>query len=281
MYPTLINCQSLSRYLADPSWVVVDCRFDLMQPASGREAYAQGHIPGARYADLNRDLSATVTAKSGRHPLPDPGDFALRLGNWGIGNHSQVVVYDAGDGTYAVRLWWMLRWLGHTAVAVLNGGLAAWREANLPLTTEVPHPDAQSFTPQVQTAAVLSTTQIRQSLETGSLRVVDARVAQRFRGEVEPIDPVAGHVPGALNFPCGDNLDSSGRFLPAERLRERFKAFASNPAQVVHMCGSGVTACHNLLAMEIAGLHGSRLYPGSWSEWVRDPENPVVRSHEA
>jgi len=281
MFQTLIDCATLSRHLADAAWVVVDCRFDLMQPAAGREAYAEGHIAGARYADLNRDLSAPITASSGRHPLPEPEAFARRLGSWGISNASQVVAYDAVDGMCAVRLWWMLRWLGHSAVAVLDGGYQAWREAGLAVSSAEPQPDTQRFTARLTAGQTLSASELRANLNSGALQVVDARAAPRFAGELEPIDPVAGHIPGAVNYPYAGNLDERGRFLPADRLRARFARFAASPSDVVHMCGSGVTACHNLLAMEIAGLHGSRLYPGSWSEWVQDPENPVARSQDA
>jgi len=281
MFQTLIDCETLFRHLTDAAWVVVDCRFDLMQPTAGREAYAEGHIAGARYADLNQDLSAPITARSGRHPLPEPEAFARRLGRWGIGNASQVVAYDAVDGMYAVRLWWMLRWLGHSAVAVLDGGYQAWREAGLAVSSVEPQPDTQRFTARLVAGQTLSASELRANLDGGALQVVDARAAPRFAGELEPIDPVAGHIPGAVNYPYAGNLDRRGRFLPADRLRARFARFAASPSIVVHMCGSGVTACHNLLAMEIAGLHGSRLYPGSWSEWVQDPDNPVARSQDA
>ncbi|MEJ2389912.1 MAG: sulfurtransferase [Gammaproteobacteria bacterium] len=276
MFNTLIDSATLHDHLQDPAWSVVDCRFDLMQPTAGRTAYQAGHIAGAVYADLNQDLSAPVTATSGRHPLPDPQQFAQQVAQWGIGNHSQVVVYDAGNGMYAVRLWWMLRWLGHEAVALLDGGLAAWQAQGLPLTTQPPHPEPARFRPSVQTDSAVGTAQVYEGIRGGSITVVDARAAVRYTGKVEPIDPVAGHIPTALNYPFEANLDTQGQFLTAAQLRARFADLADRAGQVVHMCGSGVTACHNLLAMEIAGLSGSKLYAGSWSEWVRYDENPVA-----
>ena len=281
MYTTLIDCKSLSSHLGKPDWVIVDCRFDLMQPQAGRADYLAGHIPGAVYADLNQDLSGPVTQTSGRHPLPEPEAFAQQLGRWGFRNTSQVVVYDAGNGAYAVRMWWMLRWLGHQGVALLDGGMALWQASGLPLTQEVPRPQPAQFVAQLHPENNLTTAQLNRGIQAGMLRVIDARTAVRYAGEQEPIDPVAGHIPGALNFPYEANLDATGRFLDAGSLRSRFAPFVDQPGSVVHMCGSGVTACHNLLAMEIAGISGSRLYAGSWSEWVRDPGNPVSTGNDA
>jgi thiosulfate/3-mercaptopyruvate sulfurtransferase len=281
MYQTLMDCKTLSLHLGDPDWVVVDCRFDLMQPCAGHDAYIQGHIPGAVYADLNKDLSAPVTAVSGRHPLPDPAVFAQQLGRWGISTRSQVVVYDAGNGAYAVRLWWMLRWLGHQAVALLDGGLAGWKALGLSLSSALPQPVPSRFETRVCADAQLTIAQVRTGLREDAICIVDARTAARYAGKVEPIDPVAGHIPGAVNYPFEANLDASGRFLNATQLRSRFSSLKIQPQRIVHMCGSGVTACHNLLAMELAGLSGSKLYAGSWSEWVRDPKNPVATGDEA
>ncbi|MBI1422512.1 MAG: sulfurtransferase [Gammaproteobacteria bacterium] len=281
MYTTLIDCKTLFQHLATPDWVVVDCRFDLLQPDAGQQAYAAAHLPGARYADLNRDLSGPVTPQSGRHPLPDPAVFAETLGRWGITNHCQVVVYDAENGAYAVRLWWMLRWLGHAAVALLDGGFATWQAAGLPTETALAGIRETVFEPHVQADSQVAMPAIKRAIQAGGLCVVDARAAARYAGEVEPIDPVAGHIPGALNYPYEANLDASGRFLPPESLRSRFAPLAGQSEQVVHMCGSGVTACHNLLAMEIAGYTGSKLYAGSWSEWVRNPGNPIRKGFNA
>lgn len=281
MYKTLIDCESLQHQLGTPNWVVVDCRFDLLQPQAGRVAYLAGHIPGAVYADLNEDLSAPVTAQSGRHPLPNSQELAQKLGNWGISNTTQVVVYDAGNGGYAVRLWWLLRWLGHEAVALLDGGLAAWQAAGLVLDTQIPAPKPAKFTITLHSQMNLTTAQVRDGLARTSIKLVDARTSARYAGDVEPIDPVAGHIPTALNYPFEANLDSQGRFLSAAQLRARFAKLAPDPSQVVHMCGSGVTACHNILAMELAGLTGSKLYAGSWSEWIRDHINPVTKGYDA
>ena len=278
-YATLIEPETLHAHLGDPDWVVVDCRFDLSDPEAGRRAYREGHIPGARYAHLNEDLSGPVTPVSGRHPLPDPHRLAERLGHWGIGEDSQVVVYDDMGGAIAARLWWLLGWLGHRACAVLNGGLPAWRTKGLPLSVDVPaphegtyrvlHEDALAW---VDAGYVLANIVSRYSL------LIDARAASRFRGEAEPIDPVAGHVPGAVNLPLEGNLDERQRFRDPDSLKTQFAAVLGDrpPSCAVHMCGSGVTACHNLLAMEIAHLPGSRLYAGSWSEWIRDPTRPVA-----
>lgn len=281
MHTTLIDCQTLAQQIDKPDWVIVDCRFDLLQPLAGREAYQSGHLPGAVYADLNQDLSSPVTPTSGRHPLPDPQRLAERLGQWGVSPHSQVVAYDAGNSAFAVRLWWLLRWLGHPAVAVLDGGLSAWQAAGLPLTPDVPTLRQAVFVSRPNPQVALDTGEVRAALRDRAITLLDARAAPRYAGEFEPLDPVAGHIPGALNLPFEGNLDAEGRFLPAARLRERFAACAADTARVVHMCGSGVTACHNLLAMEIAGLTGTKLYAGSWSEWCRDPANPVTKGYEA
>jgi thiosulfate/3-mercaptopyruvate sulfurtransferase len=281
MYKTLIDAKTLASQLDRAKWVVVDCRFDLMQPEAGYVAYLSGHIPGARYADLNKNLSGPVSPSSGRHPLPNPGEFAQQLGRWGITNDSQVVAYDAGNGAYAVRLWWMLRWLGHEAVALLDGGLAAWQAAGLTLTTVLPEPQPARFIPVLQPDCAVTTAQVREGIRAGTLCILDARNAARYAGELEPIDPVAGHIPTALNYPYEANLDDLGRFLSPAQLQTRFGPLAGKSQQVVHMCGSGVTACHNLLAMEIAGMTGSKLYAGSWSEWLRDPKNPVTKGYGA
>lgn len=276
-HTTLIDAATLHAHLTDPNWIVVDCRFNLMATDAGRLAYHEAHLPGARYAHLDEDLAGTVTATTGRHPLPDPARLAPRLGEWGIDQATQVVVYDdLGGMLAAARLWWLLRWLGHPAVAVLNGGLTAWRAAGLPLTAELPDGSPTVFTAQPDDRLWLTTAQV-QALPAENV-LLDARGAARYRGEVEPIDPVAGHIPGAINLPTEGHLASDGRFLPVAELRARFAAVLGERAatRVVHCCGSGVTACHNLLAMEAAGLQGSRVYAGSWSEWIRDPARPVA-----
>ena len=276
-YTTLIDVATLHAHRDDPTWIIVDCRFNLMEPEAGRRAYQAGHIPGARYAHLDEDLSSPITPTTGRHPLPDPAQLAARLGAWGIDDCIQVIAYDDMGGMLAAaRLWWLLRWLGHPAVAVLDGGWSAWQRAGLPASVEPVVCQPKTFQAQPDDRSWLSTAQVM-ALPPEQV-VLDARGAARYRGEVEPIDPVAGHIPGALNLPTEGHLQSDGHFLPASELRVRFQTVLGDraPASVVHSCGSGVTACHNLLAMEAAGLVGSRLYAGSWSEWIRDPARPVA-----
>jgi thiosulfate/3-mercaptopyruvate sulfurtransferase len=275
-FATLIGVDSLRELLGNPRLAVVDCRFDLMNPEAGRQAFLEAHIPGARYADLNRDLSAPIGPRTGRHPLPAPYVFARRLGELGIRNDSQVVAYDEANGSFAARLWWMLRWVGHGAVAVLDGGFNAWTARGGALQSGEAEVAEQAFTPRIGAQAVVTTAEIE--LEPNAL-IVDARAADRYAGSVEPIDPVAGHVPGAVNHPFTANLDVDGRFLPAAELKRRWleRLAGRNARDVVAMCGSGVTACHNLLSLEVAGLSGAKLYAGSWSEWIRDPGRPVAR----
>lgn len=282
-YEILIDVQTLYDHLHHPDWVVVDCRFNLADPQAGRRAYNEGHIPGARYAHLDEDLSGPVTPTSGRHPLPDPAKLAQTLGSWGISNITQVVAYDDAGGAMAARLWWLLRWLGHRACAVLDGGLPAWQGQDLPLSREIPTPHPTVFSVLHEDAlSWVDSDYLLADMVTGDSLVIDARAPARYRGEQEPIDPVAGHIPGAVNLPQQANLDKEGRFIDPQALRERFvSVLGEQPAsRVVHMCGSGVTACHNLLAMEAAGLAGSRLYAGSWSEWIRDPSRPVATGEE-
>ena len=276
-HTTLIDASTLHAHRNDPNWVVMDCRFSLADPEAGRRAYRDSHLPGAHYAHLDEDLSDPITPTTGRHPLPDPERLAQKLGAWGIGHDTQVVAYDDMGGMLAAaRLWWLLRWLGHTACAVLDGGLPTWRRAGLPLTAEMPAARPTAFVPQPDDRLWMSTEQVLTLSATEVL--LDARAAARYRGEMEPIDPVAGHIPGALNLPTDGNLTPEGHFLPVAALRERFAAALNDrsPATVIHACGSGVTACHNLLAMEAADLGGSRLYAGSWSEWIRDPQRAVA-----
>jgi len=281
-HPTLIDSETLAQHLGDPGWVVVDCRFDLARPARGASEYAAAHIPGAVYAHPERDLSAPVSGTTGRHPLPDPDRLAGRLGIWGIGPATQVVAYDDSEGGMAVRLWWLLRWQGHDAVALLDGGWGAWRTAELPVNNLRPHPVAARVTPQLRDDQLVTTRDLDAPGGLDRWQLLDVRTPERFRGEHEPIDPVAGHIPGALNAPYGENLDASGRFLSGRRLRERYSDLLGDtePARVVCMCGSGVTACHALLAMAIAGIEGPRLYAGSWSEWIRDPVRPIALGPE-
>lgn len=277
MYTTIVDAATLKRFLKDPQWVVVDCRFDLANPKAGREAYVDGHIPGARYANLNTDLSAPVTSRTGRHPLPDPNILAAKLGQWGIDRQTQVIAYDGSNGATAARLWWLLRWLGHGSVAVLDGGLKAWTAAGYPLEQSIPAMQPRHFVPKLHPEMALEVMAIEQGLANNTITLLDARGPARYAGETDPYDPVAGHIPGAVNLPFEGNLNPDGQFLPAGQLRSRFTGVVTAPNVTVHMCGSGVTACHNMLAMEIAGLRGSRLYPGSWSEWIRDPARIVKK----
>ena len=277
MHQTLITAGELAGATAGVA--LFDCRFDLARPTWGEAAYAEAHLPGAQYLHLDRDLSAAITPSSGRHPLPSPEEFALRLGRWGVDADTQVVVYDQGNGMYAARAWWMLRWLGHRAVAVLDGGFAAWSQSGYSLSQEtMPPRPARNYLARRSGGGTLSVQQLQQQLGDQRIVLVDGRGADRFAGQNETIDPVAGHVPGAVNHPFTRNLDAQGRFLPAPELRERWLATLAGraPTELVAMCGSGVSACHNLLALEHAGFEGVRLYPGSWSEWIRDPTRPVA-----
>lgn len=278
-YTTIINADTLLPQLDNPDWVIIDCRFALNDVEAGPRAYRLEHLPGAHYANLNSDLSAPVTPLTGRHPLPDPKVLAKQLGAWGIGNTTQVVVYDDMGGAFAARLWCLLRWLGHHAVAVLDGGLTFWKSQNYPLTNELPTLTKQHFQVTLDSQMMLSASAVQILMAQQSICLLDARAVVRYRGEQEPIDPVAGHVPGALNRPQQGNLDQQLRFRSSQDLRAEFLQLLHTytPEQTVHMCGSGVTACHNLLAMEYAGLSGSKLYAGSWSEWIRDPNRPLIR----
>ncbi len=280
---TLVDTATLAAHLADPDWRVVDCRFDLGNPEAGALAYARGHIPGAVYAHLDRDLSGPRTPWSGRHPLPEVAALAATLGAFGIDARVQVVAYDESNGAYAARLWWLLRWLGHRRVAVLDGGLAAWRAEHRPLATDSAAPAARRFDARPDPAGQVSADEVAALLAGGACVLLDARATERFEGRVEPLDPKAGHVPGARSHPFTRNLGADGRFLPAAELRARFAPLLGGAAAdaVVSMCGSGVTACHTLLALEVAALPGARLYPGSWSEWCRDPGRPIADGPEA
>lgn len=278
----LIDATSLARNRDRPDWIVVDCRFTLTEPKAGRAAYDRGHIPGARYAHLDDDLSRKPSPTEGRHPLPEPATFAAKLGAWGIAPGDTVIAYDEGSGAHAARLWWLLRWVGHERCAVLDGGLAAWVAAGHDLEQRSPSVTVRHYpAPEPEAQLVVTTGEIAARQAAGDL-LVDARAAPRYRGEQEPIDPVAGHVPQARNRPFSSNLTSAGRFRPAAELRaELVELLAGRDAsRLIAMCGSGVTACHLLLAMESAGLTGGRLYAGSWSEWIRDPARPIARGSE-
>ncbi|MEP6996072.1 MAG: sulfurtransferase [Betaproteobacteria bacterium] len=280
MYTTLISTDALARQLADPPVVIVDCRHNLSEVDAGERAYRAAHIPGARFMHIDRDLSGERTGVNGRHPLPDVAALSAVLSRAGIDASKQVVAYDQNNGMWASRLWWLLQWLGHDAAAVLDGGIDKWIAEGRPLTTDPPSLAPARFVPMPPRPVVSSNDILRHLNEGGAnpLTIVDARAPERFRGDIEPLDPVAGHIPGAINRPYTANLTAQGTFKPAELLRAEFLAqLGTPPAAVVHQCGSGVTACHNVLAMAIAGLPGSRLYPGSWSEWVADTSRPIAR----
>ncbi len=275
----LISTEELAGRLSDPDLFVADCRFELGAPDAGRAAWSVGHIPGAVHVDLERDLSAPVTPASGRHPLPPPDAFAATLGRLGIGNATRVVCYDGGPGAFAARLWWMLRWLGHDAAAVLDGGFAAWTAEGRPVDARQAPRAPVRFEARLRPQMVLDAAGVASALARGET-LVDVRGAERFAGVVEPLDAVAGHVPGAVNLPFLENLDAAGRFrAPAELAALwRSRTGAAPGRAPICMCGSGVTACQGLLALEAAGIRGGRLYAGSWSEWIRDPSRPVARA---
>jgi thiosulfate/3-mercaptopyruvate sulfurtransferase len=277
MHTTLISVADLAAHTDDPEFVIFDCRHELTDPTVGTRVYGESHLRNARFAHVDKNLAAPPNGKNGRHPLPDPNVFMDWLGSVGVSNNSQVIGYDASGGVYASRLWWMLRWVGHTQVAVLNGGWQAWLAAGQPVSREVPSPKPAKFNGRADQSAV-DAGHVLKNLNSPAMRLIDARSNDRFRGQNETIDPVAGHIPGALNRFFKDNLDAQGLFKSAAELRAAFSPLLGNiPAsQTVHQCGSGVSACHNLLAMEIAGMKGSRLYPGSWSEWITDPSRPVT-----
>jgi len=277
-FSTLISCEDLAEHLNEPGWRVFDCRHQLSDVGFGEKAYAGGHLPGALFMHLDRDLSSPMTGRNGRHPLPDPQLLADKLGAAGVSRETQVVVYDDAGGMVAGRLWWMLRWLGHDRVALLDGGINQWVKEGRPLSTDLPVTTATVFEVS-QRDWVISSAEVLANLDRAEFCVVDARAPDRFRGENETLDPVGGHIPGARNRFFRDNLDADGCFRPAAELRREFLGLLAGiePAQAVMQCGSGVSACHNLLAMEIAGLHGAKLYAGSWSEWCADPARPVAR----
>lgn len=275
----LVSVDELQAHIDDAGWRVVDCRHDLRNLDYGSQAYAKGHIPGAVFAHLDRDLSGEKNGSNGRHPLPDAAAFAARVGAWGIGPDTQVVAYDNEGGIFAARLWWMLRWIGHEKAALLDGGLPGWRRGKHALSPDVPSYPQVEFPLRLRPDALADLAYVMDRLDSPEMLLLDARSPERFAGEEETLDPIGGHIPGALNRFYFDNLDDAGcYFKPAEELRAEFAQVLAGrqPETVVQQCGSGVTACLNLLAMEIAGLKGSRLYPGSWSEWCSDPGRPMA-----
>lgn len=287
MFNYLITPEQLQEHQNDAGWLIFDVRHDLQDHQAGWRAYQEGHIPRALFLDNETQLAAAKNGRNGRHPLPDRADFAALMRLQGLSTRTQVVAYDSSNGLLACHLWWMLRWLGHERVAVLDGGWQAWVQSGGEVETGVRKPAlteaqaVQSLRMAEQAGMpVVQAEQVLANLDAQTLLLVDARAPERYRGEVEPMDPVAGHIPGALNRSHLQNLQPNGRFKPVEQLKQEYADLlgSQTPAAVVHLCGSGITACHNLFAMEIAGLSGSSLYPGSWSEWVSDPHRPVQRS---
>lgn len=276
----LISPQQLSERLTQPGLVVLDCRSSLDDLDYGQRSYSEGHIEGASYADLLNDLSGTIAkGVTGRHPLPDPQTLIERLRFWGVNNQSDVVLYDDGPGAYAARAWWLLAWLGkRDGVYVLDGGLKAWHAAGLPLSLDPPQQPHGSFDGVPDDSIVLTAQELQARIGRPAMTLIDARAPARFRGEVEPIDPIAGHIPGAQCAAFTDNLGPDGRFLPADQLKRRFdEALQGRSAnELVAYCGSGVTACHNLFALCLAGYPLGALYAGSWSEWINDPQRGVA-----
>ncbi|MCZ7563583.1 MAG: sulfurtransferase [Burkholderiales bacterium] len=276
-FTTLVGTETLAAHLGDSSWVIFDCRHDLRNPDYGPREYAKSHVPGARFMHLDRDLSGPPTGRNGRHPLPDPQAFMRKLGAAGVDRTKQVVAYDAHGGAYASRLWWMLRWVGHDAAAVLDGGFGKWLREDWPETDDIPQPRPVQFAGKVRPIGV-DLAFVQAHLRDPALALVDARAAERYAGATEPLDPVAGHIPGSISAPNSAILAADGTFRSAAELRAHWRRVLGERRadEVVHTCGSGVAACHNLLAMEVAGLCGSRLYAGSWSEWCADPSRPVA-----
>ncbi len=285
MFTTLISAQELARQIDQTHVVIVDCRHDLMDSSAGQKAYDAGHLPGARFVHLDKQLSGSKTSADGvflgRHPLPSKEDFIRHLRELGINHTSQVVAYDAHGGMFAARLWWMLRWVGHSAVAVLDGGLPAWLELGFALETKFPTVTPGNIEIRPSLVKQLTADDVLSNLSSKVYTVVDARAPDRYRGENEAMDPVGGHIPGAKNRFFKDNLLTDARFKPVEQLRQEWSTIISDASKAVMQCGSGVTACHNLLALEVAGLTGAALYPGSWSEWCADTTRPITTGADA
>ncbi len=276
-YTTLISADELLQHLGDPDWQIFDVRHDLFDQEAGIRAYRSGHIPGAQFAGIDTDLSGAKTGTNGRHPLPPRAALIERFRAWGVNNTTQIIAYDGQGGQFAARLWWLARWLGHSVVAVLDGGWPAWLAIGGAVETASATPQRGSFTETTSLVSLVGAPEVLKSLAERNRLILDARLAERYRGEQDPIDPVAGHIPGALNRPWTQNLTPEQRFKSPEQLRAEFDSLLQThaPELIVHQCGSGVTACHNVLAMDVAGVAGSALYAGSWSEWIADPSRPV------
>lgn len=279
-FTSIVSAEDTFRNVNEPNWRIFDCRFDLKDDSIGFAKYKSGHIPNAIFADLHKDLSAPVTNNSGRHPLPDVHDISHKLGLWGVDSNTQVVVYDDVYGSYAARLWWMLRWLGHKNVAVLNGGLTEWERLHLPVTKVIAEPKSTTFIAKPDMSMIADVSTIEKSISSEKIMLIDVRDSDRYQGIREPIDKIAGHIPGAINIPWKTNLDPSGQYLEKANLLPHYLKILdkTDTETIVFMCGSGVTACHSLVALEYLDLPAAKLYPGSWSEWIRNPDHPVESS---
>ena len=279
MFNTLVSTTTLGSHLNDPDWIIFDGRFVVGEPERGYQKYLADHIPGARYVSLDADMSSPPTEESGRHPLPDPEVFSKKLREWGVNSDSQVIIYDDATGALAARMWWLLRWLGHDAVALLDGGFDQWlREEGEVQVGTLDTVEKGDFEPVVHNDMWVSLAQLETLLGHKDVAVLDARSSSRYSGEQESVDPEGGHIPTSINHPLTDNLDKKNCFLPPDKLRKMFQSL--NQPTTIHSCGSGVTACHNLLAMEIAGFAPTKLYVGSWSEWIQSPDRIRMKGME-
>ncbi len=279
VYQTIITVEELNNNINATDWFIFDCRFLLKDPAEGGiKLFNKGHIPGAQFADMDTDLASAMTSTSGRHPLPDPHELVKKLQSWGVNNSSQIICYDDKTGAFAARMWWLLKWLGHNNVAVLNGGIHAWTEKNLPLQIDVQKNSMGSFEGEANNEMWVDIEFIKEQLKANKINLFDARSSDRFTAKDLKTDPVPGHIPGAMSLPFAGNVSKQGEFLPTEELQNRYTSIMTNAEnkEAISMCGSGVTACHNLLAMSIAGFPMMRLYVGSWSEWIKDKSRPVA-----
>ena len=277
-YTTTISAKELNDIIGNENVRVFDCRFSLKDPQGGLKSYQQGHLPQAQFADMDTQLSSPMTPTSGRHPLPMPEDFMQQLQAWGVNNDTQIIAYDDMKGAFAARLWWMMRWVGHENVAVLDGGMEKWTEAGYTLTQDNVDFPAGNFTGAAKMEWLVDIDTVRSELEAGTITLIDARAADRFTAKDQQSDPVPGHIPGAKNLPFGGNLASDGLMKPSAEIKQRFDQIINENSEreVVNMCGSGVTACHNLLAQAIAGMPPMKIFIGSWSQWIRDPARPVA-----
>lgn len=277
-YKTIISADELAKIIDRDDVRIFDCRFLLKDPQGGLKKYQEGHIPNAQFADMDTQLSAPMTEQTGRHPLPDADDFVRQLCAWGVSSDTQVIAYDDISGAFAARMWWMLRWMGHDKVAVLDGGLQKWQAQGGALSTDIPEFVPGNFEAEIQADWLMDIDTVQSELAQGNITLIDARAADRYTGKDQKTDPVPGHVPGANNLPFGGNLTPEGIFAPADVIRSRFSGLIADQSleNIVNMCGSGVTACHNLLALEIAGITPTRLFVGSWSQWIRDSSRPVA-----